>query len=118
MRSTAEDPGEGHQAHALRRQLLKTYPTRNRPPSHKHASANYSGSSTSSTRHPVSDEVKVLQRIKELEQEKEELMAQLQPSRSQAPTPSGPEHQRSGQDLSANDPFLEIPYHQVRMTSR
>ena len=120
MRSTAEDPGEGPSG--TRATSTATQDVSN-PKSTTFSQARFQPTTPAQALQAratqLVDEVKVLQRIKELEQEKEELeqekeeleqekeelMAQLQPSRSQAPTPSGPEHQRSGQDLSAKRPI-------------
>ena len=106
MRSTAEDPGEGPSG--TRATSTATQDVSN-PKSTTFSQARFQPTTPAQALQAratqLADEVKVLQRIKELEQEKEELMAQLQPSRSQAPTPSEPEHQQSGQDLSAKRPI-------------
>ena len=98
MRSTVEDPGEGPSG---------TQPI---PVSEEPSTVQATSTATQDPENlqarvtELTTQVKVLQRIKELEKQKEELMAQLQRSESQALTLLELEHPRTGHELSTDQP--------------
>ena len=108
MRSTAEDPGEGPSTATQASSTSTKDVSDPRPTTHVEATIVPTQDQATSTQNrdmqartvDLETEVKVLRRIKELQQEKDQLLKQLQLSGSQAATPSESSHPQTTHESS------------------